>query len=186
MHGFNLGSDSMTMAVFFGMPHFLDGAFLSALQTLGMLDSSVNLLSPSPSMVVSLSLCLAPLPTFSLRISNLWPVGESTRITMGELACSASPPQVRCSVYMVMCWGGIGVTGSVGAPILAGLGVSAIFFIWGVMGTHCFLSSSSASIFSISQSHAIAAVRPSRSSIFCCRIHSAHSLVRCFSCDSHR
>ena len=128
-HGFDLGSDSTTTVVFFGTPCFLDGAFFSALQTLGMIDSSVNSLSPSPSMVVSSSLCLASLPTFSLTITGLWPVVESTGITMSELAYSASPPQVGCSMYIIICQGSIGITGSIGAPIIAGLGVSAICII---------------------------------------------------------
>src|SRR5882724_2756500 len=131
-HGLVLGLDNTTMVAFFGTPHFLDGAFLSALRILGIPDSSVNSLSPSSSAVVSSSLCLAPSLTFSLTIRGLRPVGDCTSITMGELACSASPPRVRCEAYMLIFQGGIGITGSMGAPILAGLGISACFTIWGV------------------------------------------------------
>src|SRR5882724_3450349 len=101
-HGLDLSLDIMTMAAFFETPHFLDGAFFSALHILGIPNSSVNSLSPSSSMVVSSSLCLTPSPTFSLMIICPWPVGDCTRMTMGELACSANPPQVRCKAYMVI------------------------------------------------------------------------------------
>src|SRR5882724_7066810 len=118
------------MVAFFGMPHFLDGAFLSALQTLNMLKSSVNSLSPSPSMVVSSSLCLTPSPTFSLMIKGPQLVGENTRITMGELACLASPPWVRWSAYMVICWGGISVTGSIGSHSCRPLCLGNFHHLW--------------------------------------------------------
>jgi len=152
-HSLDLGSDSMTITAFFGTPRFLDGAFLSALRTLGILNSSVNLLSPSSSVVVSSSLCLTPSPMFSLKIRGPRPVGDCTGITMGKLACSASPPRVRCKAYMLICQSGIGVTGSMGVPILVGLGVSASFIICGITGTHCFPSSLSAYISSMSQPH---------------------------------
>src|SRR5882724_6868986 len=87
-HGLVLGSDNMTMVVFFGTPCFLDGAFLPALRVLGIPNSLVNSLSPSSSVVVSSSLCLTPSPTFSLMIRGPWPMGDCTGINMGELACS--------------------------------------------------------------------------------------------------
>src|SRR5882724_6879174 len=91
------------MAAFFGIPRLLDEGFFSALWTFGMLDCSVNSLSPGSSVVVSSSPCLAPSPTFSLTTIGPDLLGERTGITMGELACSASPLRVRWSAYIVIC-----------------------------------------------------------------------------------
>src|SRR5882724_710574 len=145
------------MAAFFGIPRLLDGGFFLALRTFGTLDCSVNSLSPGSSAVVSSSPCLAPSPMFSLMTIGPDLVGERTGITMGKLACSASPLRVRWSAYIVICQflhAGVGIMGIV-ETLLGGLGVSAILIVWGVMGTHCFLSSSSASMSSMSQSHAM-------------------------------
>ena len=84
-------------------------------------------------------------------------------MVVGVLAFPASPSQLRCKFICQGCvMGGIvcgsNVEGGIWTTTHLVLGVSIVFIIWGVMGTHCFPLSLSTSMSSASQYQAMVAI----------------------------